>query len=253
MTENMIFWEKLEKTDTKYTKRMTTGAKLTAINPEYQIKRFTEIFGPCGIGWGYRILESFFVEGAEMLHRDHRDEMGQPKSYGPSKVHTLRLELWYIEGRDTYTIQATGHTPFIYLNQYGVNTDYDYEKKSTTDALGRCFAMLGMGADVRMGLFDNKAYIEQLEREQAIDQAVDMEAELIRQRQEFDEWYEKTLKLVETATSMNELEHIFVPAKKRLQGERNAGDRMKTLEDAKNMRGRALIAEERQSKEEAEA
>jgi hypothetical protein len=242
---NLEWWDQLEVTDTTYTKKMDTGAKLTSINPEYQIKKFTELFGPCGRGWGFTVTHSEIIEGAVMSKREIVDADGAPINFGPCKVHTARVELWYEspEGEaGKHTIEGTGHTPFVYMTSHGPTTDMEYEKKSITDALTKAMSMLGMGGDVRMGLFDDSEYVADLQRTEAIEGAVDKEAEMIKQRQNYDDWLEQTAGLVRTSLGMHELEVIFKSSMVRLEKQGSAADKKK-LNDAKNARARELMAE----------
>lgn len=212
---SLEIWDQLETTDTKFTKRMTTGAKLTSINAEYQLKKMTEVFGAAGKGWGYELLHSEFVDGHDMVQKTDDG----PVNHGPTKVHTCRVRLWYQDPLDFQRknyIQATGHTPFIYMTTYGPHTDMEYEKKSITDAITKAMSFLGMGGDVRMGLFDDNEYVSELQREEAIDQAVDKEAETIKQRQEFEEWYAKCVEHMQNATDVRVLEIIYKPGKIRV-------------------------------------
>ena len=50
----MRIWDALGKTDPDHTKSFTRagGFKGTAIKPMWAIKRMTDFFGPCGLGWG---------------------------------------------------------------------------------------------------------------------------------------------------------------------------------------------------------
>jgi len=239
--ENLTWWDELEVTDTAFTKPMTTGAKLTSINPEYQIKKFTELFGPCGKGWGFTVTHSEIIEGAPMMKREITNDDGSPINFGPSQVHTARVELWYKSDGETHKIEGTGHTPFVYMTQYGPTTDMEYEKKSITDALTKAMSMLGMGGDVRMGMFDDSEYVANLQRTEAIEGAVDKEAEMVRQRQEFIYWYDKTFALASTATSMHELEVIFKSSMVRLENQGTA-EQITEFKTVKNRRARELMA-----------
>ena len=64
--KNLRLWDLVESTDAKFTHKLTYGAKLTAIDAQYQRKRATEIFGPMGIGWG--TIESRYVHNQEFTH-----------------------------------------------------------------------------------------------------------------------------------------------------------------------------------------
>jgi hypothetical protein len=240
---NLKVWDQFEVTDTRFTKPMDTGAGLTSINPEYQIKKFTEVFGPCGAGWGFTVKESFMVDGADMMNRAVKDDAGAPINFGPMKINTVRLELWYLEPLSNHrcVIEGVGHTNFVSMTKYGPFTDGDYEKKSVTDALTKAMSMLGMGGDVRMGQFDNKEYVEALQREEFIEESTDKQAATLDQRNEFNEWFDKTCGLMESATGLHELEMIFKTSEIRV-GAQGTPDQKEELNTTKNERARALIA-----------
>ena len=250
--ENLCVWDLFEVTDTRFTKRMESGARLTSINAEYQIKKFTEAFGPCGFGWGYTVRDSELVEGARMMKADYKDDNGVPINFGPSKINTVRLELWYMVGETRCTIEATGHTDFVYMSKYGPITDGDYEKKSITDALTKAMSMLGMGGDVRMGQFDNPDYVEALQREEFIEHATNREEAAVEQKQEFNEWFSKTTDLMASAVSMYELEKIYKTARVRVEAH-GSPDQVQNLNSFKNVRARDLIKLERAATSNANA
>lgn len=249
---NLELWESLETTDTQYTRKMTTGAKLTSIDPMYQIKKFTDKFGQCGKGWGFTVTYSELIEGARMMSDAHRDGDGHPIDFGPSKVHTARIELWYLDGSERCTIEGTGHTPYLTLTKNGPTTDMEYEKKSITDALTKAMSMLGMSADVRMGQFDNPDYVAGLQLEEAIEGSVEDEAAKIKQRQDYDDWYTKTLELCRTAVSMHELEVVYTSSMLRVKGQGTA-DQVTEFTNAKNERGRELVKAQREQQQEVPA
>ena len=58
MSNNLDLWNKVEKTNPKYTKKANVkGNNITAIAPQYQIKNVTEQFGSYGTSWGFKSLE----------------------------------------------------------------------------------------------------------------------------------------------------------------------------------------------------
>ena len=65
-----------------------------------------------------------------------------------------------------------------------MTTDGEAPKKSLTDAIKKALSMLGFSADVFLGMFDDVNYVQQLQAEQAIEQAEDRQAEIERQQQE---------------------------------------------------------------------
>ena len=247
---SLELWDLFEKTDTAFTKTSDEGARLTSINPQYQIKKFTEEFGPCGVDWGFDLIESFFVEGAPMMRSNITDADGKPINFGPCKVHTGRVKLWFrMEGDEAMNyITATGHTRFVYMTKNGPTTDEEYEKKTVTDGLTKAMSMLGMGGDVRMGQFEDKDYVTQLQLEEAIEGSVDKEATLVKQDQEYREWYEKTCELCKTAVSMHELEILFKSSIIRVQGQ-GTPSQPKEFTYMKDQRATELIRAEREQQE----
>jgi hypothetical protein len=151
-TTNMRIWDQVDTTDPSATKNFTGmgGFKGTAIKPTYLMRKATEIFGPCGEGWGWTVLEDRFDEGAPL---------SAPTKEWPeaplinAKLHTLKIQLWYLgkEGQKC-TVEHYGHTPFVLLQQGKIITDWEAAKKSLTDAIGKCLQPLGFSADIHMGM-----------------------------------------------------------------------------------------------------
>jgi hypothetical protein len=52
-------------------------------------------------------------------------------------------------------------------NKYGVFTDEEAPKKSITDCIGKCAVLLGVGADVHLGMFDDHKYVNERKAEVA--------------------------------------------------------------------------------------
>lgn len=153
---NLALWDRVCTTPASVTSPMSGAFAGTAIKPAYAIRMATEMFGPCGIGWGYEVLEEGFVDGAVLGY----DAQGKP--LGHSRVHILKLKTWYVYGEKKGELTHFGQTPFIGLNSAGerVVTDGDVKKKSLTDALMKCLSLLGIGADVHLGLYDDPAYLD---------------------------------------------------------------------------------------------
>ena len=153
---NLALWESVQATDPDYTKSFSRsgGFRGTAINHTYQQKRATQAFGPKGIGWGSKILDEKYAEGAPILHKD--------SVIGREIVHVVRIELWYVHGESRGSVEAFGQTTFVGSNKHGVYTDEEAPKKSLTDAESKALASLGFSADVHLGLFDDNKYVNDL-------------------------------------------------------------------------------------------
>lgn len=214
MTEkNLSLWKDVQKTDPKYTKEYTGpgGFTGTAVNAMYLAMKATEQFGPCGTGWGYDVLEDRFDIGGPLANKEGVVICN-------SQVHTIKLSLWYIgaDGERKHVVHY-GHTPFVTLNKYGVQTDFEAPKKSLTDAIGKCLSQLGFSSDIRLGLYDDIHYVNEIKNEAEVERADDKIEAKERQAAEYREWLENNLRLITTAQTMNELQQVFKSAIRKLE------------------------------------
>ena len=137
----MKIWETLSKTNPEFTKPLPGygGKTLTTIDPMYQIQMMTDLFGPVGIGWKYKV-DYKYIDGlifAEVTIKYFTDEWHE---YGP-----------------VCSVQN--------LSKKNGNLDDEAPKKAMTDAMTKAFSHLGMSADVFLGKFDNSKYVEQMKQE----------------------------------------------------------------------------------------
>ena len=121
---NLGIWNANQTTDPAFTKSFSRGGgfKGTATNATYLAKKATEQFGPCGIGWGVRVLDEKLLQGAPI-----GDGIFE-------QVHSVRICLWYRLGEQTGEIEHFGQTTFAGRNKNGYYTDEEAPKKS----LDRC-------------------------------------------------------------------------------------------------------------------
>jgi len=152
---NMNIWDRVEATDPAYTKNFSRGGgfKGTSINAQYNIKKATQIFGPNGIGWGVDILDEKYVEGKPL-------QVANDAVLCREVIHVLKVSVWYvIEGERFHTSPQFGQTTFVGANKYGPFTDEEAPKKTMTDAMNKCLALLGFGGDIFLGLYDDNKYV----------------------------------------------------------------------------------------------
>jgi len=159
---NTEIWDAVCETDPKFTKGFKRGGGFsgTSTNSTYLHHKATKLWGPCGKGWGYEVVDEKYVDGA--VHDDGRDI-----------IHVVRVRLWYCD-RDTY-VEQYGQTEFVSKNKYGWKTDEEAPKKSLTDGVSKCLAALGFSADIFQGLYDDNKYVAAMEQKFA---EVDHYAEL---------------------------------------------------------------------------
>lgn len=186
--DNLAIWNSAEKTDPKYTKSFSRsgGFKGTAINGTYIVRRLTELFGPCGQGWRIIVEDEKYVEGAPLTETCNaivhvlrgRLEYRVPEQegtsfavtadYGEKGAPTSRVTapaVWVATG------SQFGQTDFVYKNKNGVQTDEEAPKKSMTDLTSKLAVLVGIGADVHLGRYDDNKYVAELQQEFAAREA----------------------------------------------------------------------------------
>lgn len=133
--ENMELYEKFRTTPKEARKEIVGGRMkgFTDINPMWRIKKLTEEFGPCGIGWHYTVMEREMVSGAN----------GEVKVFVQVALYVRTESGW------SSAIMGEGGSSFISVEKEGkLYTDDECYKKATTDALGSACKLLGMSADI---------------------------------------------------------------------------------------------------------
>ena len=104
----------------------------TDINPMWRIKTLTEIFGACGFGWRYEIIDKRLEKGAN-------DEVAA----------FVDINLYIkINGEWSEPIQGTGGSMFVAKEKNGLYTSDECFKMALTDAISVACKALGVGADV---------------------------------------------------------------------------------------------------------
>lgn len=157
---NLELWERLGKTDPAHTKGFTRGGgfKGTAIKPMWSYKRMTEEFGPCGKGWG--IGEPSF----QVVPGDNREMLvyctasiwyNAPDSSGPHTVYGV--------GGDKIVTHIKANAQYNRPERW--ENDDEAFKKAFTDAITNALKMIGVGADVHMGMFDDSKYVNSMREE----------------------------------------------------------------------------------------
>ncbi|MCO7566403.1 hypothetical protein NJI34_28465 [Pseudomonas sp. S 311-6] len=217
-TTNMRIWEKVDKTDTRFTKNAEVGGqKITSLNGTAMVMKATEMFGPVGIGWGWKVLEERFDDGHEVFAGEGDKRICLGREIG----HTVKIQLWFMQDGQRGEVEQYGCTRYQYKTKYGMTTDGEAPKKSLTDAIKKALSMLGFSADVFLGMFDDVNYVQQLQAEQAIELAEDREAEIERQKQERLDYLKNTIETMQGAQSLQELKKIHDHAVRRLTARRD--------------------------------
>jgi hypothetical protein len=219
----MEIWDNLFKTDPAYTKAGKVGGMMiTSISPMYVIRALTEQFGPAGEGWGYDIVEERFDNGAPIFKKGNGKDTDEVLCF--EQLHTVLLEGWYrLEGEKVALPRQFGHTPYIYRSKYGPISDLEAPKKSVSDALKKSFSMIGVGADIFLGMFDDPSYVEQVANESAMAKADDKDAEAVKQQEEYEEWRTSHLKTFSESVSKNEANKLFTLIARKMERHNDQG------------------------------
>ena len=134
---NLELYNKL-RTVPKEAQKKISGGRLngmTDIKPMWRIKKLTEVFGMCGIGWKAPIKNKEIIDGAN-----------------GEKIAVVDIELYVkVDGKWSDPIDGTGGSSFIAKEKNGLYTSDECFKMAYTDAISVACKSLGMGADVYWG------------------------------------------------------------------------------------------------------
>lgn len=147
MADKTELWDRLGKTDPKHTKAFSRagGFKGTAIKPMASFRRMTEEFGPCGVGWGVNEPSFQVVPSADDV------------------LVFCTVSIWHSKRENV--VFGVGGDKAAGKNKNGPFTDDEAFKKSFTDAVTNALKLIGVGADVHMGLFDDSKYLNEVRQE----------------------------------------------------------------------------------------
>ncbi|MGL4649558.1 MAG: hypothetical protein ACRC1H_09130 [Caldilineaceae bacterium] len=148
MSDNKAIWARAFTTDPRAVKAITGKQyKGNSPKPYWIVERMTDEFGPCGIGWGFTILNERF------------ERFGEHES-----LHIAVVRLWYVMQIDSVQhrgeFEQVGQTRSSYMSAAGkFIVDEDAPKKSVTDALVKCASYLGFAGDIFSGMWDDSKYV----------------------------------------------------------------------------------------------
>ena len=155
-TNNLTFWESVEKTDPTKTKQAQKGAlRLTAINATTQIKRATEMWGQYGDTWGLQYIDYTFMDIG-----DTKLALIKAIFFYPTDRFGIKGEVveFPINSSLKMAYMTNGHKGYLKI-------DDDFCKKLETDVTTKALSKLGFNADVFMGLYDDNRYVAAMQEE----------------------------------------------------------------------------------------
>lgn len=132
--ENLTLYNKFRNVPQEAQKKITGGriSGMTDINPMWRIKKLTEEFGVCGIGWKFVITKQWIEIGGK-----------------EEKSAFTNIDLFIkIDSEWSDAIPGTGGSSFIAAEKNGLYTSDECFKMALTDAISVACKSLGIGADV---------------------------------------------------------------------------------------------------------
>lgn len=133
--ENLEIYESVRAVPKEAQKAIQGGRLkgMTDINPMWRIKKMTETFGPCGVGWKYEILNKW-IETAMA-----KDEI----------TANVEINLYY-KWKDKWSepIPGIGGSMLVASEKNGLYVNDECYKMALTDAISVACKSLGMGADI---------------------------------------------------------------------------------------------------------
>lgn len=118
------------------------------INPQWKIKKMTETFGFCGIGWKYEICDFWTDDGAP-IGEEYRN-----------KLLYCKVAIYIKDdGRWSDPIYGIGGDYLLSKDKNGIKDNDDAYKAVVTDALGNAMKYLGVASSIYEGSFDGSKYI----------------------------------------------------------------------------------------------
>jgi len=144
MTDNMKIWDKVKRPPPEALKKIFGGRLkgMTDIKPQWRYQAMTELFGPCGIGWRYSIINLWIEDGANEL-----------------KVANAKIELFIKDGGEwSHAIPGVGGSMLVAKENAGPYTTDESYKMAVTDALSTAMKVIGVAADIYMGGWDGNKY-----------------------------------------------------------------------------------------------
>ena len=142
MKNNLELWNKVEKTNPKYTKKANVkGNNITSIAPQFQIMNATEQFGVYGSTWGFKNMSI---------------------DYTLMELGLVAFKAtFYFPGGEFETINSIQ----LYRDNANTKIDDNFAKKLETDTLTKALSKLGFNADIFLGKFDDIRYVQEMEKE----------------------------------------------------------------------------------------
>ena len=133
--EKLETYEKLRAVPKEAQKQFNNGKfSGTDINPMWRIKKMTEVFGMCGIGWYVEVVNR------EMIKADN----GEQSAFVSVNLYIKDEK----SGEWSKPIYGEGGNSYEKVTRNGISVSDEAFKMAYTDAISNATKMLGLGADI---------------------------------------------------------------------------------------------------------
>lgn len=176
-------------TDPKAVKPIT-GKQYSGNSPKpyWIVERLTDEFGPCGIGWGFTIINERFERFSDT-----------------DTLHVAAVRFWYVLDGKRGELEQIGQTKSSYQSGAGkFILDEDAPKKSVTDALVKCASYLGFAGDIFSGRWDDSKYVAQA--------AAEWDGRKREANPERQKWLADWIAAIDAASTVGELKSVMADA-----------------------------------------
>lgn len=131
---NLVIYDKARSVPANAQKPIKGGrlSGKTDINPMWRLKLLTELFGPCGIGWRYEIVDK----------RLEPAPTGEIAAFVDINLYVKQ------DGEWSQAIPGTGGNMFVAKEKNGPYVSDECFKMALTDAISVSCKALGVGADI---------------------------------------------------------------------------------------------------------
>jgi hypothetical protein len=161
--DNLELWNKVEKTNPKYTKKAKVGGnQITSISPQFQVMNATEQFGSYGSTWGFKHIELDY----SLTSTPTTLSLVDWNTKAETKLDTIlglvgfKAVFFYPDGEFEIINSIK-----IFTDNKHSKIDDNFAKKLETDTLTKALSKLGFNADIFLGKFDDVRYLADVTKE----------------------------------------------------------------------------------------
>jgi hypothetical protein len=152
--DNLEIWQKVARPPETALKTIVGGrlAGMTDINPQWRLKAMTEVFGPCGVGWKWKIARLWTEPGAS----------GEVMAFALVNVWTRSDPNPHADNAYSWSspIPGIGGSALIAKESAGLRANDEAYKMAVTDALSVALKCLGVASDIYERKYDGSKYTD---------------------------------------------------------------------------------------------